>query len=274
MRKRAKTQEEKEERAQERVMRNRAAAQISRERKREHMATLEVENQGLCDKIQSLSTENSTLRGNIQSLTQRLETMEKMFAYFTAPDAPPETAGEVSSGSPVLPEQLCYPTPPPLPQQLCYPAPPGTIRPQDLMSLASTNILASFDSRNPAVIAYGPQRRISKRFPWNLSSRSPIYQQMESILSFWTTILRVTTSQAFTTQTLTYLTSRCTPSKRLSLHRAADHWRFSATGSVPRASEHESGVSIVTGWDLAVESGDLGREEHGFSGKGMPRDMS
>lgn len=245
MRKRAKTQEEKEERAQERIMRNRAAAQVSRERKREHMATLEIENEELMQQITTLTADNNELRSTMMSLSERLAGMEKMLAFFTAPGSMPlETTTQFSC-----------------------PTPPGTIRPQDLQSNTSTPILESIDSRNPAVIAFDPQRRISMRSPWTPSSRSPMYKQMESILLHWTTILRITTSQAFTTQILTYLTFRCCLSQKQYLHRLPDQWRSSATGQAGKASTTPiTASSVLHSVDYLTQK-ILMKEEHGLDGK-------
>lgn len=229
MRKRAKTQEEKEQRAQERVMRNRAAAQISRERKREYMATLEVENQELVDRVSSLTTRNASLAESVTTLSQRLESVEKMLSYFMAPASTPEDS--VFHNDSTIREDLN--------SGHELPMPPGTIRPCDLQSFTSTSFLDPIDSRNPAVIARGPQRR-SMGFPWNLSSRSPIYRQMISILVFWTTILRVTTTPTFAAQVSTSL--RHVSYLKVFRRRNSDHRRSLATGpmlhpKVPQASD-------------------------------------
>jgi hypothetical protein len=88
MRKRAKTQEEKEARAQERVMRNRLAAQTSRQRKREYVSTMELENTRLKGKLSVLAKENKTLKADMQVLNKRLESMEQLFRYLAAPGTP------------------------------------------------------------------------------------------------------------------------------------------------------------------------------------------
>lgn len=247
MRKRAKTQEEKEERAQERIMRNRAAAQVSRERKREHMVLLEQENQDLQQKLTSLTTDNTDLRSTVSSLTQRLEQMERMMAFFMAPGTIPITDQQEAplvtnildddndNGVPSTYESAGLTHP------FYCPSPPGTVRPQDLQSNASFSssspLLEPLDSRNPAVIVNGPQRRLSMRFPWNLSSRSPIYRQMTLILSFWTTLLCATSLRVSTNlATIFPLMQRVHFPKQFS-HRALDHWRFAATGPDARASD-------------------------------------
>lgn len=71
-RKRAKTQEEKEQRRIERIMRNRQAAHASREKKRKHLETLE----GRCTELE---TENLQLRSALSDhnrLKARLERLE------------------------------------------------------------------------------------------------------------------------------------------------------------------------------------------------------
>lgn len=215
MRKRAKTQEEKEQRAQERVMRNRAAAQVSRERKREYVTTLEVEKEELNERLSALTGENKSLQETVSTLTQRLETMERMLAYLT-PQAPviPDALGKTYQPLPVQEDLFELPTP------------PGTIRPQDMQSVTSTPVLETLDLRNPAVIANGPQRR-SMMFPWTISSRSPMYRQMESILVFWTTLLRLTTLPTFATLLLT--SARLATFQKGFAHDTLPHRRFLAT---------------------------------------------
>lgn len=218
MRKRAKTQEEKEARAQERVMRNRAAAQVSRERKREYVVTLEAENRALQEQVSTLTDLNTTLQTSVTSLTQRLESVEKMLSYFLVPGTIPRSvANDVPDASPLSATGPTFDL---------LPTPPGTIRPFDMQSSPIKPTPGTFiDSRNPAVIASGPQRR-SMNFPWTLSSHSQVYQQMETILTFWTTILRVTTSQAFATQ-LNFLL--CLSFQRQSSCRTVKHRRSLAT---------------------------------------------
>lgn len=71
-RKRAKTQEEKEQRRVERIMRNRQAAHASREKKRKYLESLE-------SKCSSLESENSQLKvalSQTQSLRSRIDELE------------------------------------------------------------------------------------------------------------------------------------------------------------------------------------------------------
>lgn len=262
MRKRAKTQEEKEERAQERIMRNRAAAQVSRERKREHMVALEHENEALKQQVRSLANDNASLRSNVSSLTQRLEAMEKMMALFAAPDAkstPNSSSSSIESQPSSFGTQIQH-------NSYC-PAPPGTVRPQDILSNPSSPLLESLDSRNPAVIANDPQRRISTRPPWNLSSRSPIYRQTVSILSFWTTILRMTTSRAFTNHMSISLLMHCAAFPKGSLPRALDHWRFTATGQDAQAGHPLANQSLLIETDDIWSIDCFGPEQLGMNEK-------
>lgn len=236
MRKRAKTQEEKEARAQERVMRNRAAAQVSRERKREYVVTLEAENKVLTERVSSLSSQNTTLQDSVNSLTQRLESLERMLSYFSPPGAFPAISRSIADQGtePNSPSQT-FPS-------FDLPTPPGTIRPSDMQSVIPSPLPGkTIDFRNPAVIASGPQRR-SMVFPWNLSSQSPLFRQMESMISFWTTILCATTLQAFAIQMISF---QLLNFQRLSLCKAVNYRRSSATLSWPGTkplSEYECGT--------------------------------
>ncbi|BFZ57254.1 transcription factor that binds to CRE motif [Savitreella phatthalungensis] len=83
LRKRAKTQEEKEQRAHERIMRNRLAAQTSRERKREYVTQLESQNTELERDIKRLTKDNDQLRGTVTDLNKRLSQLEKLLAVLT-----------------------------------------------------------------------------------------------------------------------------------------------------------------------------------------------
>lgn len=232
MRKRAKTQEEKEQRAQERVMRNRAAAQVSRERKREYVTTLEIEKEELNGRLSALSGENMSLQETVNSLTQRLESMERMLAYFTPLNATTSNITEECTDESLPVQQSLFE----------LPTPPGTIRPQDMQSVTSTPVMETLDSRNPAVIANGPQRR-SMMFPWTISSRSPIYRQMDSILVFWTTILRLTTLPTFAT--LLSTSARLATFQKGSVRDTLAHRRFSATCSELSSDLSGKGVSLI-----------------------------
>jgi len=79
-RKRAKTDAEKEQRRVERVLRNRLAAQTSRERKRKEMELLEERKMSVEKENQDLKSEVIKLRQDNQSLQLRLAEMEKSMA--------------------------------------------------------------------------------------------------------------------------------------------------------------------------------------------------
>ena len=212
MRKRAKTQEEKEQRAQERIMRNRAAAQVSRERKREYVVTLEAENKQLVDKVASLSSENTALQNSVCDLAQRLESMEKFIASMCVVGTSDQADQNDSTACQSITPQSIQAH-----HTTNYIPPIGTLSPQDIHSHTSAS-METIDSRNPAVIVNGPQRRTSMMtFPWILSSRSPFYKQME-ILLHWT-IIREIASQLIVIRLRNILAPQCHPSRQQFLHK-------------------------------------------------------
>lgn len=81
IRKRAKTEDEKEQRRVERVLRNRRAAQSSRERKRLEVEALEKENQDLKAKV-------AMLENNQRALTEELTRLRKEFGVVTPSTSP------------------------------------------------------------------------------------------------------------------------------------------------------------------------------------------
>ncbi|RPA83622.1 hypothetical protein BJ508DRAFT_374885 [Ascobolus immersus RN42] len=93
-RKRAKTEAEKEQRRVERVLRNRLAAQTSRERKRKEMELLEEKKVSVEKENQDLKSEVYKLRLENESLTVRLAEMERNLAelrsYMVKPTQPTE----------------------------------------------------------------------------------------------------------------------------------------------------------------------------------------
>jgi transcriptional activator HAC1 len=84
-RKRAKTDAEKEQRRIERVLRNRAAAQSSRERKRQEVEALEAEKREVEDernrlnnRVSEVETENSRLQRQLREMAKELSVFKKV----------------------------------------------------------------------------------------------------------------------------------------------------------------------------------------------------
>ena len=84
IRKRAKTEDEKEQRRIERVLRNRAAAQSSRERKRQEVeklegekATIEQQNQYLKDRLMAVEHEKFQLQQQLTKVTAQMKAMSE-----------------------------------------------------------------------------------------------------------------------------------------------------------------------------------------------------
>ena len=98
IRKRAKTEDEKEQRRIERVLRNRAAAQSSRERKRQEVeklegekATIEQQNQYLKDRLMAVEHEKFQLQQQLTKVTAQMKAIsEGSVTPSTAPSPAPE----------------------------------------------------------------------------------------------------------------------------------------------------------------------------------------
>ncbi|KAG0133444.1 hypothetical protein HOY82DRAFT_641144 [Tuber indicum] len=81
-RKRAKTEEEKEQRRIERILRNRAAARSSRERKERHVQDLEEERRVLAESNTAMNIRLSVLEESNRSLRQQLLAMEQTIEQY------------------------------------------------------------------------------------------------------------------------------------------------------------------------------------------------
>ncbi|KAI9826141.1 MAG: hypothetical protein M1832_000590 [Thelocarpon impressellum] len=107
-RKRAKTEDEKEQRRIERVLRNRAAAQSSRERKRKEVEGLEDEKRGiersnseLAMRLRRAEMENEALRETVAKMAAEMTVFRKM-----AGADMPTPEGSVKAVSPAVPAGL------------------------------------------------------------------------------------------------------------------------------------------------------------------------
>ena len=252
LRKRAKTQEEKEQRAHERIMRNRLAAQTSRERKREYVQQLEQDNKTLESRVNALSSENKKLKSTVSDLTKRLEQMERVLSFFSAP-VKTET-DDTALSTPVTPVSnlgLSGAATATAATTSSLNAAPILSHSPHLSTHSSMdeedNIVVGL--RSPAATALkDPQRRPTTTpprpqqptttFPWNLSTRSPAYQVMESLLRFWTTWLMAQSTLASMRPISTYrrrhpscLTSTSTASTRSATASATVSTAATATAS-------------------------------------------
>ncbi|KAI8605415.1 hypothetical protein EDD21DRAFT_291556, partial [Dissophora ornata] len=71
---------DKEAKARERVLRNRAAAQESRDKKRKYMSDIETSNEHLQQENTQLLKRLKTVESDNQALSQRLEALTAQFA--------------------------------------------------------------------------------------------------------------------------------------------------------------------------------------------------
>lgn len=174
-RKRAKTVEEKEERAKERILRNRLAAQSSRERKKDYVSSLETENGDMATRIATLEFDNKDLQGTVSALTTRLTEMEQILKMFVPP--PPSIL-------PSLNRPLTFP---PTPETMSE---PDFSISNDLMDVSAD--LSGTLQHIPAVNV-DLQCQSTRPFPWNIHLSSPIYRTMffhlQAVYLFWTTLV-------------------------------------------------------------------------------------
>ncbi|KAG0158716.1 hypothetical protein PDIDSM_6235 [Penicillium digitatum] len=120
-RKRAKTDDEKEQRRIERVLRNRAAAQTSRERKRLEMEKLETEkirmeqqNQFLIQRLSQMETENNRLSPQVAKLSAEVRGSRSVTPKASSPaiESPTLTPTLFKQEGDELPmERIPFPTP-------------------------------------------------------------------------------------------------------------------------------------------------------------------
>lgn len=269
LRKRAKTQEEKEQRAHERIMRNRLAAQTSRERKREYVQQLEIDNKDLQTKVKTIGAENKKLKSTVADLTKRLEQMERVLSFFSAPVVKTEpdemalsapvtpisnlglsassfghttigaadtsSAGQVPiSLSPHLSPALSSVdvADPALVVGLRSPAATARKDPQRRPTTTTTATSSATPMPTPSRTTTTQTTEDTRSFPWNLSTRSPAYRLMESLLLSWTTLLRATWMPACTRLISTYL--RLRPLSLCSTTAAPTRMRRTATASQSR----------------------------------------
>lgn len=140
-RKRAKTEDEKEQRRIERVLRNRAAAQSSRERKRKEVEGLEEEKEAirrqnalLTSQLRRVEMENQELSKTIAKMAAEMSVFRQMI-HGDLPTPP----SDVKAVSPTLSSDLMPPSEPvapPLKQELVeldfsLPPPQSTVDPRD-----------------------------------------------------------------------------------------------------------------------------------------------
>ncbi|KAG0131005.1 bZIP transcription factor HacA [Tuber indicum] len=110
-RKRAKTAAEKEQRRIERVLRNRAAAQASRERRRKELeeledekAVLEKDNTDLKTRLSAVEEENTSLAKRVEEMQRQLKSFEDSIKAFTNMGG--NIVGRPAPSFPVLPNDV------------------------------------------------------------------------------------------------------------------------------------------------------------------------
>ncbi|KAI8591989.1 hypothetical protein BDZ88DRAFT_409217 [Geranomyces variabilis] len=91
------TQEEKEQRAKERAIRNRQAAQDSRDKKRKYMEDLEATNAELARRLETTEQTNYTLSARLSQMAAQLESFRKRFKMTGEDQSDTLTLGALSS---------------------------------------------------------------------------------------------------------------------------------------------------------------------------------
>ncbi|CAL5866661.1 uncharacterized protein PFLUO_LOCUS870 [Penicillium psychrofluorescens] len=180
-RKRAKTEDEKEQRRIERVLRNRAAAQTSRERKRLEMEKLETEkiqmeqqNQFLLQRLSQMEAENNRLSQQVAQLSAEVRGSRS---------ATPTKVGSPVADSPTLTPTLFKQEGDDLPmERIPFPTPSTTDYSPTLKP--STLAEASDVTQHPAAVLCDlpcpslASKELEARFP-SLTSRVPLQMTLQ-----------------------------------------------------------------------------------------------
>ncbi|RKF56941.1 Transcriptional activator hac1 [Golovinomyces cichoracearum] len=186
-RKRAKTEDEKEQRRVERVLRNRRAAQSSRERKRQEVEALEVEKRAIERKNMDLEMRLADMEAKYYLLQQELKRASgyNKTNFLSYSDSSTPDISEDSQLSPLTfskqlfnaQDELCRPISPqsigPLTSRTVD---PSTLSPKSLSSPDSSNSNSSDMTQHPAVVLCDLQCQSEPGQPWMnstyLSSRT------------------------------------------------------------------------------------------------------
>ena len=128
-RKRAKTDDEKEQRRIERVLRNRAAAQSSRERKRQEVeklegekATIEQQNQYLKDRLMAAEHEKFILTQQVAKMSAQMKALKQGSSASTPASASPSLEPQAFDSQKIKQEIDDYPLALPTPQTFSSPS--------------------------------------------------------------------------------------------------------------------------------------------------------
>ena len=221
-RKRAKTEDEKEQRRIERVLRNRAAAHSSRERKRKEVEGLESEKHVIARENVMLKTQNEQLSEQVARLSAEMAAFRQMMGQSLPTAAPivPSPVLSTSSQQPALQvkqelDELEFSAPPP--QATVDPRDSSLSSPSDSPVLQPT-ASASDMTQHPAEMLCDLQCQSEAPKPWDSS-----HLEFLSSLSMLNQVLFLTmasTTYSLLTQPLLQIFSSLKTGSPLSLPTA------------------------------------------------------
>ncbi|KAI9795608.1 MAG: hypothetical protein M1833_006929 [Piccolia ochrophora] len=207
-RKRAKTEDEKEQRRIERVLRNRAAAQSSRERKRKEVEGLEEEKQHivrqnsmLAGRLREVEMENHKLSETIAKMAAEMTVFRKVMngdlsTPHTSKQTSPTLSTDLYSNNDPVPhlkqeyEDLDFVLPPP--QSTVDPRDADFISPSGSPKVGPTSTTTPNLTQHPAEMLCDLQCQLGDvRMPWGLASTSTMEEstrQQQAFLTLLTTL--------------------------------------------------------------------------------------
>lgn len=200
-RKRAKTEDEKEQRRVERVLRNRRAAQSSRERKRQEVEALEAEknaverrNQDLEMRLADLEAKNIMLQRELEQFTGGSGNMTVFRGSTSATPSSPHPvtfsqdlfAPRDDTEAPKMTAQVS-----PLDSQPSRTVNPASLSPEMRpVTGASTSASSSDLTQHPAAVLCDLQCQSQEQRPWTRPATAPALSQLLATMAFISTTSR------------------------------------------------------------------------------------
>ncbi|ODQ55713.1 hypothetical protein SAICODRAFT_69050 [Saitoella complicata NRRL Y-17804] len=260
-RKKAKTAEEKEIRAQERILRNRQAAQASRERKRKHMEELEVtnekleaENARLHKRVKAAEEESAEHKRRLDEMAAQLAAIQSSLSAINAarPITPTTPGNLLEQGNTIIP--AFHPSP---------------IRVD--VPLVSKAVSTESTVAHPARMSYRQQCLLTMS---ELYCRQASTFLISTLLNYTTfllflcqnspllrTIMTASSSTPFSTQTIVHIIRLATLSLTLRMARRLQPATTRRSSEATLVNELGLGLGVRQNWRLGSSRNGVGRKE-------------
>lgn len=195
-RKRAKTEDEKEQRRVERVLRNRRAAQSSRERKRLEVEKLEAEKHAVERRAKDLELRLQEMEERNMALTRQLEQLGGSIPVFGSSPVASSPVSELRHSTPVtfskdmFGQQETENRPistQALPQEPAQTVNPAALSPEMRPVAESSNATSSDLTQHPAAMLCDLQCQSEETGPWMDSASTPMGFRL-LITALWATL--------------------------------------------------------------------------------------